>query len=273
MAELEKNDDIDIVYSITPPLIHHRDVIAGARAGKHVICEKPMTVSVAKCEEMIEACEKAGVKLAMGYRLHYHPYCEQLKKTAADAAWGGPVKMKGGFGSRMATIGWRTSKELAGGGQLMNIGIYVINAALMASGEVEPVSISATEPPKTKPEQFKDFEETIDFRLEFPDGSRCDGTSSGVISSNFFNATAPDKTYDFNPAYSYSGIRMSVDGESVAPVDEFNQQAHQMDAFAAHILFGKPNIVPGEMGLRDMRIITAIYESSRLGKPVRLASI
>lgn len=271
MDRIADNPDIDIVYSVTPPLMHHRDVLAGAAAGKHVICEKPMTVDVPGCEEMVVACRKAGVKLSMGYRLHFHPYYRRVKEIAAKSLWGGPTEMSGGFGSPHAQSGWRTDVRLAGGGQLMNIGIYVINSALMAMGEIMPVKVSAQERPKTQPKRFADMEETLDFLLEFPDGSRCEGTTSGIISSNNFRSRGPGKSVEMEPAFPYRGLRMREDGELTAPLVDFNQQAHQMDAFAAHILEGSPNIVSGEMGLRDMQIISAIYESARTGDPIRFS--
>ncbi|MCC5024070.1 MAG: Gfo/Idh/MocA family oxidoreductase [Candidatus Synoicihabitans palmerolidicus] len=101
MHRLAEDDTIDIVYSVTPPGLHERDVLAGA--GKHVICEKSMAVSVEECDRMMAACEAAKVWLGMGYRLHYHPYHQEVKELAAQRAWGGPVAMSGGFGYRMGS--------------------------------------------------------------------------------------------------------------------------------------------------------------------------
>jgi glucose-fructose oxidoreductase len=272
MDRIADNPDIDIVYSVTPPGLHKRDVLTGAAAGKHVICEKPMAVSVAECEEMIAACEQAGVRLGMGYRLHYHPFHQQVKDFAANNGWGGPVQMDGGFAYRMGGgSGWRLNKALAGGGQLLNVGIYVIQSACMAAGEELPVAISASEPPKKRPELFNEVEETINFTMEFANGSVCDGVSSGDFGANHFQALAPRHSLRIAPAFSYDGLRLRLDGEPVEPVDGFFQQAAQMDAFAADVINGTPSIVPGEMGLRDMRIIEAIYEASATGKKVMLS--
>lgn len=271
MAAIADNPEIDIVYSVTPPGLHLRDVLAGAVAGKHVICEKPMAVSVEECDQMIAACEAAGVQLSLGYRLHFHPYHQQVKTFAAEQAWGGPIKMSGGFGYRMGSAWeWRVDKALAGGGQLMNTGIYVIQSALMAKGEMMPVAVTAHEPPKTRPEYFNEVEETINFTLEWADGSRLEGTSSGVQGSNDFEAVAPDHRVRMAPAYSYDRLRMELDREPQPPLDGFFQQAAQMDAFAASLLNGQQTILPGAMGRRDMQIITAIYEASRTGKRVTL---
>ncbi|WP_221032774.1 Gfo/Idh/MocA family protein [Actomonas aquatica] len=271
MHRIADNPDIDIVYSVTPPGLHERDVLAGAASGKHVICEKPMATSVAECDRMIAACEEAGVRLSMGYRLHFHPYHQRVKALAAEAAWGGPIAMQGGFGYRMGTgYDWRVNKALAGGGQLPNTGIYVIQSALMAKGGEMPMAVTASEPPKTRPEYFSEVEETINWTFEWADGSKLEGTSSGVEGSNHFAATAANQALRLQPAFSYDRLRMELDGETLASMDGFNQQAHQMDAFAAAILTDGEDIVPAAMGRRDMVLIDAIYRASASGQAVAL---
>jgi len=151
----------------------------------------------------------------------------------------------------------------------MNVGIYVIQSALMAKGEEMPIAITAHEPPKVRPDFFDEVEETMKFTLEFADGSKCEGMSSGEIGANHFEAEGK-KQVRLAPAYSYDGLRMTVDGKELAPIDGFNQQAHQMDGFAAAILKNEPSIVPGQMGMRDIRITSAIYEAARTGKRVML---
>ncbi len=271
MPRLAEDPAIDIVYVVTPPGLHRRDVLAAAAAGKQVVCEKPMAVSVAECDDMIAACRDAGVRLSMGYRLHFHPYHQRVKALAAEQAWGGPVAMNGGFGYRMGTgDDWRVDKELAGGGQLPNTGIYVIQSALMAKGGEMPVRVTASEPPKTRPDYFSEVEETINWTFEWADGSKLDGTSSGVEGSNHFAARAADHTLRLQPAFSYDRLRMTLDGDALTPLDGFNQQAHQMDAFAAVVLGHGEDIVPGEMGRRDMVLIDAIYRASASGEAVEL---
>lgn len=271
MDQIVDDPNIDIVYSVTPPGLHLRDVLVGAAAGKHVICEKPMAVSVAECDEMIAACDAAGVRLAMGYRLHYHPYHQRVKAIAADGLWGGAPAMTGGFAYRMGgQRSWRFDKALGGGGQLMNVGIYVIQSALMAKGEAMPIAVSAYEEPKSRPELFNEVEDTIRFQFDWADGSRLEGVSSGDFGQNDFVAKGTDKSVTIGPAYSYGGLRMSEDGTPVEPLDGFNQQAAQMDAFAADILGGQPSVVPAAMGRRDIVLTSAIYKSAATGRPVKI---
>ncbi|MBC8011565.1 MAG: Gfo/Idh/MocA family oxidoreductase [Burkholderiales bacterium] len=269
MHRIADDPNIDIVYSVTPPGLHRRDVLAGAAARKHVVCEKPMAVSVAECDDMIAACRAAGVRLSMGYRLPYHAYHQRVIRLGAEGGWGGPVTMRGGFGYTMGTGNdWRVNKALAGGGQLPNTGIYVIQSALMAKGGEMPVKVTASEPPKTRPDYFHEVEETINWTFEWADGSRLEGTSSGVQGTNFFEARGGEHALRLQPAFSYDKLRMTFAGEELTPLDGFNQQAHQMDAFAATILSGGKDIVPGEMGRRDMVLMEAIYRASATGEPV-----
>lgn len=271
MHRIADDPAIDIIYIVTPPGLHKRDVLVAAAAGKHVICEKPMAVSVAECDEMIAACDKAGVRFSIGYRLHFHPYHQQVKDIAAQGAWGSPPQMTGGFAYRIGGAGtWRLNKALGGGGQLMNVGIYVIQSALMAKGEIMPMTVTAQEDPKRRPELFKDVEDTMRFQFDWADGSRLEGVSSGDFGQNDFVATGADTQVKIDPAYSYGGLRMSVDGRALEPLAGFNQQAHQMDGFAAAILRDEPSTVPATMGRRDIVLTSAIYESAATGKPVKL---
>jgi glucose-fructose oxidoreductase len=268
MGALADNPAIDIVYVVTPPGLHRDHAVAAALADKHVLCEKPMANTVAECDEIIAACAAAGVRLSMGYRLPYHPYHEEVTRLATPAHGGPFPAMRGGHGYFQADHSWRMTQALGGGGQLMNVGIYVIQSALMARGGEMPVAVTAEEPPKTRPELFAEVEETLHFTLEWADGSRCEGRTSGTENYNFFEAESPRAEIVLQPAFSYDGLRMTVNGTARAPLDGFNQQAAQMDAFAAAILGGEPSLVPGEMGRRDMVIISAIYEAARTGRRV-----
>lgn len=264
MGRLAKNPDIDIVYVVTPNALHLRDTIAAARAGKHVICEKPMAISVAECDAMIAACQEAKVRLSIGYRLHFDPFHEELRRLARTQEFGPFMKMDGGFAFVMGNMQWRAQKKWAGGGPLMDLGVYVIQEACMAAGAA-PVAITARERPKRRPEFFVDVEESIDWTMEFPQGAKAVCYSSYNDNRNDFRAEAANGWYQIGPAYSYKGLRAAT---SKGPVDVAplpSQQALQMDGFARAILDDKPSIVPGEMGRRDVAIIEAIFASAAAG--------
>src|SRR5512142_2583683 len=170
MQRLADNPDIDIVYVVTPNGLHAQHTIRAAKAGKHVISEKPMANTVAECDAMIAACRDAKVKLSIGYRLHFDPYHQELMRLARDKDFGAFTKMNGAFAFVMSTPQWRAEKKLAGGGPLMDLGIYVLHAACMAANGATPVAVTAHEEPKQRPDFFRDVEETIRWRMEFADG-------------------------------------------------------------------------------------------------------
>ncbi|MBK8475764.1 MAG: Gfo/Idh/MocA family oxidoreductase [Opitutaceae bacterium] len=268
MDRLADNPAIDIVYVVTPPGLHAEHTIRAAKAGKHVICEKPMAVSVAECEAMIGACRAAGVHLSIGYRLQYHPMWQELKRLAREKEYGEFKTMGGGFGFHHRGGGWRLEMKLAGGGPLMDLGIYVIQAACMAGGGA-PIAVTASEPPKNRPAVFKEVEETINFTLEFANGATCEGMCSYETGANHFRAEAPQGAFAIEPAFSYNGL-VGRTSAGLLPSSTAHQQAAQIDGIAEAILAGTPSLVPGEMGRRDMQIVTAIYEASRTGRRVLL---
>lgn len=261
------NEAIDIVYVVLPNGLHAEYTIRAAEAGKHVICEKPMATSVEDCRAMIEACEEAGRKLSIGYRLHFAPHHQHVMELGQEETYGSVTVMQAGFGFRIDDpspphIQWRLDEELAGGGALMDVGIYAIQAARYVTGE-EPVAVTAQEY-TTRPDIFDEVDETIFFQLEFPGGTVADGSTSYNGSFNRLYATAEDGWFELNPAYSYGGLEGRT---HEGPMDllNVNQQAHQMDAFVECILEDRPSRVSGEEGLRDMLVIEAIYEAIETG--------
>jgi glucose-fructose oxidoreductase len=261
--ELAGNPDIDIVYVVTPNGLHAEHVVRLAEAGKHVICEKPMANNAAECEAMLAACRKAGVKLSIGYRLHYDPYHQELDRLARDRDFGALTRMSGEHswvvGSRM----WRIERKLSGGGPLMDVGIYVIQAACRAA-LAQPVAVTARELPKTKPELFNEVEETIEWEMEFPGGATCRASSSYARNSNVFEARGEGGWIRMEPAYAYRGIRAQTSRGTLRYAD-VHQQSRHIDDFAAGVLAGRESPVPGEMGRDHMRVIDAIYYSAAHG--------
>lgn len=261
--QIADNDDIDIVYVVLPNGMHAEYTIRAAEAGKHVICEKPMANTVEECQAMIEACEEADRKLSIGYRLHFAPHHQHVMELGQDEVYGPVAVMQVGFGFRIddpspSHIQWRLDEELAGGGALMDVGIYAIQAARYVTGE-EPVAVTAQEY-KTRPDVFDEVDETIFFQLEFPSGAVADGSTSYNGNFNRLYASAEEGWFELEPAYSYGGLQGETH-EGSMDLSNVNQQARQMDDFAQCILEDRPSRVSGEEGLRDMTVIEAIYES------------
>ena len=262
------DEAIDIVYVVLPNSMHAEYTIRAARAGKHVICEKPMAISVAECQAMIDACEAAGRKLSIGYRCQFEPHNLEAMRLGREQVFGPVVLMETEFGFRIGDpTQWRLKKALAGGGALMDVGIYAIQAARYVTGE-EPIRVWAQEF-KTDPVKFAEVDETITWQLTFPGGCVASSTTSYAAGTHRLYASAPRGWFELNPAYSYSGIRGRT---SQGPMDfpQVVQQALQMDDFAGCIIDDRTSKVDGYEGLRDMRIIEAIYRSIETGAPMDL---
>lgn len=265
------NKNIDVVYIVLPNSMHAEYTIRAAKAGKHVICEKPMATSVKDCEAMIKACKDAKVQLAIGYRLHYEPYNLELKRLGQEKVFGRVRLIESSLGYNTGDPSeWRLHKALSGGGPLMNIGIYCLQSSRYITGE-EPVSVTAQFGPITNAELFKEVEASIFWQLTFPGGAISNSSTSYNCSMDRVFASAENGQFELSPGISYGPFKgKTSQGELHFP--DINQQAAQMDGIAELLLQNKPlpNHITGEEGLKDMRIIEAIYEAARTGKKVML---
>jgi predicted dehydrogenase len=270
MAKLADNPEIDVVYVVTPNGLHADHTIAAAKAGKHVLCEKPMEVSPEKCRQMIDACKTAGKQLAIGYRLHFEPNHLECVRLLREKVLGGLKFIEAGFGFQIGDPSqWRLKKELSGGGPMMDVGIYALQAMRYLSGE-EPLSVSALAT-TNDPVKFRDIEESLTWQLKFPSGILANGsTTYGFNGVNRFTANTGRGWLELNPAYGYGEISGRRSDGVAIQLPEIDQFAAEMDDFAQCILDNRPTRVPGEEGLRDMKIIAAIYESVRTGQVVNL---
>ncbi len=269
---IKNNPDIDAVYVITPNALHHDEVIRVAKAGKHVICEKPMAINAKQGQEMVDACKKAGVKLLVGYRMHFEPHTLEVIRMRKDDEFGQITFFQGLSGF---VIGdpkqWRLNKGLSGGGAMMDIGIYSVNGARYMVGE-EPMWVTAQET-KTDPQKFKEgVDETIMFQFGFPNGAvaSCLSTYNMNNLDRFF-VDGKNGWAELYPATGYGPIQGRTNrGELNQPV--VTHQTVQMDEMADIILRGKKPVVPvdGEEAVKDLKIIDAIYEAARTGKKINL---
>jgi glucose-fructose oxidoreductase len=168
---------------------------------------------------------------------------------------------------------WRLKKAMAGGGSMMDIGIYGLNAARYLTGE-EPTEVYAMLSTTPNDVRFAEVEENITFQLRFPSGILANCVSSYGTSFNKFRVNKKLGAFELDPATPYTGLRMrvfrgnNVEDRSLPQRDHFQLE---MDHFSECIQTSKEPLTPGEEGLKDMRIIEAIYQSAREGKPIKLA--
>ena len=269
---MRDNKDIDAVYIITPNALHKEQAIRVAKAGKHVIVEKPMAVNASEAEEMVRACKEAGVRLLVGYRMHFEPKTLEVIRMRNAGEFGKVLFFQGLSGFRIGNPGqWRLNKRLSGGGAMMDIGIYSVNGARYMVGE-EPVWVTAQET-KTRFDLFKEgIDETIQFQLGFPSGAVASCLSTYAMNHlDRFFLDGEKGFAEMQPSTGYGPIKgRTHKGELTQP--HRTHQTIQMDEMAAIILDGSESIVPvdGEEGLRDMRIIDAIYKAVQTGGKVSL---
>lgn len=262
---IAKNKDIDIVYVVLPNSMHADFSIRAAKAGKHVICEKPMAMNVEECNAIIEACKTAGVKLSVGYRMQSDPHTNEIKRLVREKPFGEVkyVSSDAGYISGGNPEQWRLNKALSGGGALMNMGVYAIQSCIYGTG-TNPISVSAQEF-STRPDYFKDTDETITAQMEFPKGVVGHLFTSHNANANRLFVSFEQGWAELNPCHSYGPISGRTSEGIEIKYPHRSQQMVQMDDFAKHILEGTPNVAPGEMGKRDMIIVEAIYQSIKEG--------
>ncbi len=267
---IKDNKDIDIVYVVLPISMHKEFTIRAAQAGKHVICEKPMALNAVECQQMIDACKKANRLLSIGYRLHFEPHNTEAMRLGQQKVFGKiiSVNAENGYTWGNNKDSWRLKKALAGGGGLMDMGVYAVQAARYTTGE-EPLFVTAREE-KLRPELFTEVDETIYFNLEFGSGAKANCLSSYNKNISRLRADAEKGWFELTPAFGYSGQQGNTSNGPLNFDAGFYEQVVQMDDFALCVQQNKPSRVSGEEGLKDMRVIDAIYRSIASGKQEKI---
>ncbi|AWL10708.1 Glucose-fructose oxidoreductase [Saliniradius amylolyticus] len=270
MHRLADNPDIDVVYVVTPTSLHLKYAERAASAGKHVWCEKPMAMTEAECQRMIDVCNKNHVQLAIGYRMQHEPNTRAMANYAQTSPFGTitSVSSFAGYpGNGLPADNWRMQKDM-GGGALYDMGVYPINGARFLTG-MNSVAVTGRFE-KSHPEIFTQVDETTYFTLEFANGLIADCGTSVVRGFNHLQVDCESGWYRLAPMQSYSGVTATTSsGKRLAPIKGM-QQTLQMDNDAQAILGQGPILVPGEEGLADIRLVQAIFKAAESGRRVAL---
>ncbi len=265
--EIAHNPAVDAVYVALPNSMHAEYTMRAAKAGKHVLCEKPMATSVPDCESMIAACKAANVKLMIAYRCHYEPTNLRAIQLIRQGALGQVQAIESSFGFNIARGEWRLDRKLAGGGPLYDVGIYSLNACRYLTGE-EPQHISAYASVIDHDGRFDQVEENVSWTMRFPSGivASC-STTYGANMAGYFRVYGAKGWLQVDQAFVYEGLHLRAEyGET--KLDEPNpaRDPSHFQAEAEHfshcIQNGLEPQSPGEEGLRDMRYIAEIYRSA-----------
>ena len=274
---IRNNPEIDAVYIALPNGMHAEYTIRAAKAGKHVLCEKPMANSVKECEQMIAACKQANRKLMIAYRCQYEPTNLKAIELLRQGYVGNLINVSSSNGFNIKPGEWRLNKKLAGGGPLVDVGIYSIQATRYLTGE-EPVEVQAFSSVTDHDGRFKEVEETLVWNFRFPSGilANCATTYGSNGLGGFARVSGSKGMLELKPAFGYQGLHLSGKAEGKTLDIAFDnpsprQFTTEADYFSNCILEDKEPKTGGEEGLRDERIITAIYKSCVNGAPVKLS--
>jgi len=263
---------VDAVYIALPNSMHADFTVRAANAGVHVLCEKPLAVTVEECERMIEACREANVKLMTAYRLHFEEINLRAIELIRDRRIGEPKYFNSSFSMTVKPGNIRTRRE-TGGGTLYDIGVYCINAAryLFRAEPKEVVAVSVNSVPDKLPE----IDESTAAILRF-EGERVASfvTSFNAADAASYQVVGTEGRLDVNPAYEYAeglGYALTVDGKTERKkIGKRDQFAPELLYFSDCILDDTTPEPSGEEGMQDVRIIQALYESADTGKAIQI---
>ncbi|GAB4022170.1 Gfo/Idh/MocA family oxidoreductase [Spirosoma migulaei] len=279
--KLRDNKEVQAIYIVLPNGMHAEYTIRGAEAGKHILCEKPMANSVAECQAMIDACKKADRKLMIAYRIQYEPHNKMVRDMVQKEQFGKVKSIIANNGQNSDNPKhWRFNKALAGGGSLPDVGLYCLNTIRFVLAE-EPSEVMGYVHSTPNDPRFKEVEEQVNWLMKFPSGIQAScATSYGHHDDKSYRVLADTGWIKMDPAFPYTGLKLETSQaqgtenqiiqHNIADKDHF---ATEMDHFSECILENKKPFTPGEEGLQDQKIMEAIYQSARDGKPVKLAAV
>ena len=266
--EIGENKEIDAVYIALPNSMHAEYTIRAANADKHVLCEKPMATTVRDAQNMIGACKAANRKLMIAYRCQYEPTNLHAVQLIRDSKLGKLQAIESANGFNIKPGEWRLDKKLAGGGPLMDVGIYSLNACRYLTGE-DPEHLEGYVSVIDDDGRFTSVEENVSWTMKFPSGivASCN-TTYGANMSGFYRVHGSQGTLELEPAFSYQGIQMKAKLQGEA-LNEDSEQAKdpsqfvtEADYMAGCILDNKEPKSNGEEGLKDMKFMEQIYKSA-----------
>jgi predicted dehydrogenase len=251
--------------------MHCEYTVRAAEAGKHVFCEKPMAISSAECRRMIDACRQANVKLMIAYRIHYDATFRKVREMVRSGQLGDIEAFQGGFYGMKNKQEWRLDRKLAGGGSLMDLGIYPLNTIRWMAGE-EPDEFRAFVATREKGPKYATVEQSVEWLMRFPSGilASC-GSSYGQSGTDFLQINGSTGHLRIEPAFVFGDVVLKLSGRMAtgqisesAPVD--NQFVAETTHFADCVLNNRRPDTPGEEGLADMVAIEEIYKAA--GAPI-----
>lgn len=262
---------VQAVYVVSPNALHEEFVLRAAAAGKHVLCEKPMSIDAQSAQTMVDACEAAGRLLMIAYRSRFQPHMREVIRVAQSGELG-KIKLINALNlqNQGDPTQWRHDAALAGGGSLPDVGLYCLTIARAIAGE-EPDQISALITTPQDDPRFATVEDQVSFTLRFPGGpvATC-VTGYDAHKLSRLIVSLQHGWIDLENAFDYKSQRLRIarrvgDVEEITEraIAEENQFAIEIDAFAHCIREGTRPSASGEEGVQDQRLMEEIYEAAR----------
>ncbi|MEN8255793.1 MAG: Gfo/Idh/MocA family oxidoreductase, partial [Verrucomicrobiota bacterium] len=281
--------EADVIYIATPANLHFEQVQACAKAGKHVLCEKPLGMTNEEAEKMIAACNGAGVKLGIGFMMRFLAQHQAAAKLIADGKLGQPVYGRAQLSCWYPPMegAWRQNPAQGGGGSLIDMGGHCIDLMEMFFGEVKKVSCftnNSVHDYKTEDSAVAmlSFENgaiaTVDTFFCIPDassktrlelyGSKGSILAEGTIGQGEAGGMV---AYLEEDVAGYDGLQNTGGGEGavIAP-EPVNMYRSEVEEFSASILENRSSALGAETGLRSQKVLSACYESARTGQAIEI---
>jgi predicted dehydrogenase len=265
--------DIDAVYIALPNELHHQFTVRALRLGIHVLVEKPMAVTAAQCQEMIETGRNSQALLMVAYRLHFERTNLRAVALAQERRLGDLRFFQSTFSMQVTKGDIRTQPVANGGGPLYDLGVYCINAA-RGLFQAEPTEVSAFAA-RGDDERFADSDEMVTAIMRFPGERLAAFTASfGAADTAAYDLVGTLGSLRIDPAYEYTEElcqRITVKGRTTTRTQPVGDQfAAEIDYFSRCIREGREPEPSGIEGLADVRVVEAIIESVDLGRPVTI---
>jgi len=267
VEDILSDPEVDAVYIATPVYLHHDHVIQAAEHGKHVLCEKPMAMSVDECKSMIDACEQNGVRLGICLLLRHHPGYHDIKRMIEDGRFGEIVEARVSFLKwyPMEPGLWRRDPVRAGGGVLLDMGAHAIDLLCFLLGDASKVTAFIS-----SQVAGWEVEETATVLIQMKNGAHAIADVSFVAphGGNMLEIYGTKGSVLIGGGKMKTYINDSVQEEPMRGANTFKEQ---VEHFARHIAGEEDSIVPGIVGLKNVQIISAAYESVRTDSTISIS--
>lgn len=288
--ELLSLDEIEAVYIASPVVCHKEQAFLAADAKKHILIEKPVGLTSKEAEEIKNYCEKAGVKLGVGFMMRFHAYHQAIKELLDNNKLGKIVSMRAQFSCWYPEIegAWRQKLATSGGGAMVDMGVHCIDVLQYMSG--------------LKPKVVSGFASNLTFNYEVEDSCNAviqmDNGSAMYIEANFNIPDAASKSrieiYGTRGSIMAECTLSQVEGGKVdvlisddslgydaqqdrVDVDKLeldvtfgNMYTKEVEGFGNAIINDTDVPVPANEAILNQKVVEAVYESSRTGKHIIL---